>query len=66
MDDNHEPKVILAGIGYLAVRRTIPEAIPWHKKLPHPDLSPKQVEFNRIPGDKHTVIENLFSGGRCY
>jgi hypothetical protein len=59
-DDGPERKVILAGLGRVGVRRTIPEAILPHKRSPHRDLTTEQVEFNRNLSRNRILIEHFF------
>jgi hypothetical protein len=58
-DDIPERKLILVDLGYMGIRRTIPEATLPYTRLPHQELSPEQVEFNRILGRNRMLIENF-------
>jgi hypothetical protein len=55
-NDILERKVILPSFGDLGIRHTSPEAMLPYQKRPHQELSPEQVEFNRI------LIDNFFDG----
>jgi hypothetical protein len=59
-DDGPERKVNLADVSCVEIKRTIPETIPSCKRLPHQDVSPEPVEFNRILRRNCILIENFF------
>jgi hypothetical protein len=60
MDEIPERKVIFADLGYVGIRHTTPGAMLPYKRLPHQELSPERIEFNRILGRNQKFSENFF------
>jgi hypothetical protein len=59
-----ERRVILDDRRDVGIRRTIPEAMLPYKRRLHQELSPEQLEFNRVLGRNRILIENFFGQWR--
>jgi hypothetical protein len=60
MDNGPERRAILADLGYMEMRRTIPEAFLRYKSLPYRDPSPDQVRFDPTLGHNRIPVEIFF------
>jgi hypothetical protein len=66
VNDDPDPKAIVADLRRAGIRVTISQAILLHKRLPHQDLPAEQVEFDRILGLNPIPTENFFDRRKMY